>query len=90
VHDGFALCVAVLGVGQAQHVHFDACRHQGHHRVHVLRNAGRGVQRDRGPHQVDLALEMPWRRRKSRATLAPSTSKRSVRAAVLMGIRPMS
>ncbi|MNT46115.1 hypothetical protein D3C72_1827400 [compost metagenome] len=39
-------------VGEAKHVHFDAGGHQRNDGVHVLRYAGRGVERDGGPHRV--------------------------------------
>jgi hypothetical protein len=45
--------------------------------MHVLRDSGRGVQRDRGPDRVDIRLRDMMSRRKSRAALAPSTSNRS-------------
>src|ERR1700720_3183398 len=53
-HHRLALRVGEFAIGNTQHVHLDARRHQRDHRVHVLRNAGRGVQRDRGPHRVDI------------------------------------
>ena len=56
VHHRLALGVGEFGVGDAQHVHLDARGDQRDHRMHVLRNAGRGVQRDRGPHRVDILL----------------------------------
>ena len=53
---GLALGVAVFLVLHAQHIHLHSGRHQRHHRMHVLRNAGRGVQRDGVPHRVDVAF----------------------------------
>ena len=53
-HHRLALCVGEVGVGDTQHVHLYARRHQRNNRVHVLWNARRGVQRDRGPHRVDI------------------------------------
>src|ERR1700722_16890930 len=38
MHYGLALRVGVFGIVYSQHVHFDAGRHQGYDRVHVLRN----------------------------------------------------
>ena len=43
MHHRLALRVGVFGIVYPQHVHFDAGRHQGYDRVHVLRNAGRRV-----------------------------------------------
>ena len=43
-------------VGQPEDVHLDTRRHQRDDRMHVLRNAGRRVQRDRRPHRLDVCL----------------------------------
>src|SRR6266851_9525651 len=51
-HHSLALGVAVFGMGQAEHIHFHADRHQRHDGVHVLRNAGGGVERNRAPDGV--------------------------------------
>src|SRR5882757_5559842 len=51
-----ALRVAVFGIGQAKYVHFDAGSHQSDDRVHVLRDARRRVQGDRGPDRIDILL----------------------------------
>src|SRR6266851_5480576 len=59
VHHGLALGFAVCGIGQAEHVHFHAGRYERHDGVHVLRNAGGGVKRDRGPDGVDVSLGNP-------------------------------
>src|SRR5437016_7315198 len=40
---GLALRVAVFGIGQAKHVHFDAARHQSYDGMHVLRYSRRRV-----------------------------------------------
>src|SRR5690606_29540606 len=48
--DRVPLLGAELGVVQAQDVVFDAGGDQGDLGLHVLRDAGGGVQRDRGPH----------------------------------------
>src|ERR1700678_4509144 len=44
VHHRLTLGVAVLGISEAKHVHFDTGRHQCYHGVHVLRDAWRCVQ----------------------------------------------
>ena len=54
VHHGLALGFAVFGIGQPQHVHFNARSNERDDRMHVLRNAGGGVKRDRGPDGVDV------------------------------------
>ncbi len=52
--------------------------------MHVLGNARRRVERDGGPHRVDVLLgRFGGRSRKSRAAFAPSTSNRSCCTAVL-------
>src|SRR5260370_2723927 len=56
MHHRLALRVAVLGISYAKHIHFDAGRHQGYDRVHVLRDAGRRVQGDRRPDRFDILL----------------------------------
>ena len=56
VHDRFTFSVAVFAIGQPQHVHLDACRHQSDDGVHVLRDARRGVQSDRRPDRIDVVL----------------------------------
>src|SRR5258708_2710788 len=56
VHDRFACRVAVFGIGQPQHVHLDAGRHQSDDGVHVLRDARRRVQSDRRPDRIDVVL----------------------------------
>src|SRR5580704_4411472 len=59
LHHRLPLCVAEFRVGDAQHVHLYARRHQRDHRMHVLWNARRGMQRNRGPHRVDILLRYP-------------------------------
>ena len=56
LHDRVAVRVCEAGVVDSEHVHFDACRYQGNDRMHVLRNAGSGVKRNRCPHVVDVLL----------------------------------
>src|SRR5450631_1290631 len=56
MHHRLALCVAVLGISEAKHIHFDAGRHQSYHGVHVLRDTRRRVQGDRSPDRVDILL----------------------------------
>src|SRR6202022_3050008 len=56
VHDRIAFRVAILGIAQSEHIHFDAGRHQSYDRVHVLRAAGGCAQCDRGPDGVDILL----------------------------------
>lgn len=43
-------------MGEARHVHFRPGADLGDIRLHVLRDAGRGVQREGGPQRVDIAL----------------------------------
>jgi len=40
MHHRLSLRVGEFGIVYSQYVHFDAGRHQGYDRVHVLRNAG--------------------------------------------------
>ena len=54
--DRLALRLGVIGIGKSQHVHFDTGGDQRDDRVHMWRNAGRGVQRDRCPNRVDVLL----------------------------------
>src|SRR6266851_1872603 len=54
--DRFALGVGELGKGEAEHVHLDARGEERDDGMHVLRDAGCRVQRDRGPHRLDVAL----------------------------------
>src|SRR5258707_7574575 len=56
LHNRLALRVGKFGIGNAEHVHLYARRHQCNHRMHVLSNDRRGMQRDRGPHRVDILL----------------------------------
>ncbi len=56
MHHRLALRVAVFGISQSKHVHFDAGRHQSDDRVHVLRDARRRVQGDRGPNRFEVLL----------------------------------
>ncbi len=58
-HHGVALVARELVVGQAQHVHLDAVRHEGDHRLLMARNARRGVQSDGIPDQFDVAVGDP-------------------------------
>ena len=53
---GFALGVGELGKSDAEHVHLDAGGDERDDGMHVLRDAGRRVQRDRGPDRLDVAL----------------------------------
>src|SRR6266404_2347478 len=52
----FALGVRELGKSDAEHVHLDAGGNERDDGMHVLWDAGCGVQRDRGPDRLDLAL----------------------------------
>src|SRR5882757_8743169 len=56
MNHSLALRVAVFGIGQAEDIHLDAGGYQGDDRVHVLRDARRRVQGDRGPDRVDILL----------------------------------
>ncbi len=56
LHDGFALGLGELGKSNAKHVHFDTGADERDDRMHALRDARRRVQRDRGPHFLDVAL----------------------------------
>src|SRR3982074_2285220 len=53
-YDGLPLRIAVFGISQAKYVHFDARRQERDDRVHVLRDAGCCMQRDRCPDSVNL------------------------------------
>ena len=87
--NGFALGLCELGKSDAQHVHLDAGGDERDDGMHVLRDAGRRVQRYAVQTVSMSRSAMPWLRRKSRATLAPSTSKR-LSALAYCGVRPMS
>ena len=52
----FALGLGELGKGDAEHVHLDAGGDERDDGMHVPRDAGRRVQRDRGPHRLDVLL----------------------------------
>src|SRR5437764_5631143 len=52
--DSFAIGVRELGTSDAEHVHFDAGGEEGNDGMHVLWNAWGRVQRDRGPHRLDI------------------------------------
>src|SRR5438270_3827309 len=54
--DGFALGIRELGKSDAEHIHLDAGSEERDDGTHVLRNAGCRVQRDRGPHRLDIPL----------------------------------
>src|SRR3984885_15594349 len=56
VHHCLALSVGMFRIVYPQHVHFDAGRHQGYDRVHMLRNAGCRVQGDCGPDSFYVLL----------------------------------
>src|SRR5260370_18723344 len=56
MHYRLALRVAVFGISQAKHIHFDAGCHQGYDRVHVRGDARRRVQGDRGPDRFNVLL----------------------------------
>ena len=76
VDDGFALGLGELGKRDAEHDHLHTGGDERNDRMHELRDTGRrgsaiAVQ------TVSMSRSaMPWLRRKSRATFAPSTSKR--------------
>src|SRR5260370_6627290 len=53
-HHGLSLGVSVRRIVYSQYIHFDAGSHERNNWAHVLRNAGRGVKRDRGPDGVDV------------------------------------
>jgi hypothetical protein len=57
MHHRLALRIAVFGITDAKDVHFDPRRHQRYDRMHALRDARCRVQRDRGPHGVDILLQ---------------------------------
>src|ERR1700737_366257 len=59
VHHRLALRVAVFGISEPEHIHFDAGRHQSYDRVHVLGDARRRVQGDRGPDRFNVVLMDP-------------------------------
>src|ERR1700720_4937758 len=54
--DGLALGLGELGKSDTEHVHLDAGGNERDDGMHVRWDAGRGVQRDRGPDRLDLAL----------------------------------
>src|SRR5205807_2937819 len=89
VDNRFTLGIREFGKSDAEHVHLDAGGDERDDGMHVLWDAGCRVQRNRGPHRIDVLLRDAVARRKSRATLAPSTSKRSYWLAY-SGVRPMS
>jgi hypothetical protein len=67
LYDRDTVRVCGAAVVDSEYIHFDACRHEGHDRVHVRRDARSCVKCNRCPYQVDLLFGMLWRRRKSRA-----------------------
>ena len=85
LHDRLALRLAVFGIGQSEHVHLDARRHQRDDRVHVLRDARRGVQRDRGPDRVDVGLRNAVAAQEVARGIGTVDLEPLMRAAVLMG-----
>jgi hypothetical protein len=48
--------IVIVGIRQSKHIHFDTGGDQGDDRMHVLRDAGGGMQRDRRPHRIDILL----------------------------------
>src|ERR1700693_1837257 len=54
--DGLAFGLGELGKSYTEHVHLDAGGNERDDGVHARWDAGRGVQRDRGPDRLDLAL----------------------------------
>src|SRR5258706_8010334 len=56
VHHRLALRVAVLGISEPEHIHFDARRHQSYDRVHVRGDTRSRVQGDRGPDRFNVLL----------------------------------
>src|ERR1700710_2054155 len=46
----------VFGISQPKHIHFDAGGDQRNNWMHMLRNAGRGVQGNRRPNRVEILL----------------------------------
>ena len=54
--DDFSLGITLPTVGEPEDVHLHAGSHKGDDRVHVLGDARRGVQRDRGPDRVGVLL----------------------------------
>jgi hypothetical protein len=53
---GIALRICEFVIGDAENVHFDPSGNERDNRVHMHRNAKRGVQCDCGPHHVDIIL----------------------------------
>src|ERR1700680_2242870 len=54
--DGLALGLGELGKSDTEHVHLDAGGNERDDGMHVRWDAGRGVQSDRRPDRLDLAL----------------------------------
>ena len=49
--DGFEFRLTVLGIGEAENIHFHSRRCQCDDGMHVFGNAGSCVERDGGPHR---------------------------------------
>ena len=71
-----------------EHVHLDAGRHQRDDRVHVLRDARRRVQGDRGPDRVDVLLRDAVASQEVTGGIRAVDLEALMRAAVLMRSGP--
>nr|WP_245287557.1 hypothetical protein [Bradyrhizobium elkanii] len=57
--DMVALLMAEVMIANAKHIHLHACSHQRDRRTHIFGDAGRGVERDRGPHVLNMRSATP-------------------------------
>jgi len=74
LYDRDAVGVSEAAVVDSEYIHFDACRHGGNYRAHVLRDARSCVKCAIAVHTRSISCsEMLWRRKKSRAPFAPLT-----------------
>ena len=85
MHHRLALRIAVFGIIQPKYVHFDARRQERDDRMHVLRDAGRRVQGDRGPDRFDLLLRDAVASQEVTGGIRAVNFEALIRAAVLIG-----
>lgn len=84
------LRVAVLGVGQAEHIHLDLSRDERDDRVHVLWDAWRRVERDGGPYDVNVLLGGAMLLQKVACGVCAVHFESLMGAAVLWGLRRLN
>src|ERR1700730_12152377 len=82
---GFALGIRELGKSNAEHVHLDTGSDERDDRMHVLRDAGCGVQRNRGPHRLDVPLGDAMAAEEVTGTIGAVNLEALVRACLLGG-----